>query len=109
MSLLNKPVALYLMRAYGSLHLGNYLGALKNWIAMVNDYECFIGMADMHAITENYKPAILRKDTINILAQYLASGLVAEKSHFFSHMHQCRRNSSPLFLPAHYLPLTLSH
>ena len=39
MSLLNKPVALSLMRASGSLHLGNYLGALKNWIAMVNDYE----------------------------------------------------------------------
>jgi len=87
MSLLNKPVALSLMRASGSLHLGNYLGALKNWIAMVNDYECFIGMADMHAITENYKPAILRKDTINILAQYLASGLVAEKSHFFLQSH----------------------
>lgn len=87
MSLLNKPVALSLMRASGNLHLGNYLGALKNWIAMVNDYECFIGMADMHAITENYKPAILRKDTINILAQYLASGLVAEKSHFFLQSH----------------------
>ena len=87
MSSPSKPVVLSFMRASGNLHLGNYLGALKNWIAMVDDYECFFGMADMHAITEKYTPAVLRKDTISILAQYIASGLVAEKSHFFLQSH----------------------
>ncbi len=87
MSSPSKPVVLSFMRASGNLHLGNYLGALKNWIAMVDDYECFFGMADMHAITEKYTPAVLRKDTISILAQYIASGLIAEKSHFFLQSH----------------------
>lgn len=87
MSSSSKPVVLSLMRASGNLHLGNYLGALKNWIAMVDDYECFFGMADMHAITEKYTPSVLRKDTISILAQYIASGLVAEKNHFFLQSH----------------------
>lgn len=87
MSSSSKPVVLSFMRASGNLHLGNYLGALKNWIAMVDDYECFFGMADLHAITEKYTPAVLRKDTISILAQYIASGLIPEKSHFFLQSH----------------------
>ncbi|MCQ2510916.1 MAG: tryptophan--tRNA ligase [Lachnospiraceae bacterium] len=71
----------------GDLHLGNYLGAIKNWADRVNDYECFYFMADLHTITVRQNPAELRKRSINQLAQYIACGLDPEKNTLFLQSH----------------------
>ncbi|MCR5560548.1 MAG: tryptophan--tRNA ligase [Bacteroidales bacterium] len=67
----------------GDLHLGNYLGAIKNWADRVNDYECYYFMADLHTITVRQEPAELRKRSLNQLAQYIACGLDPEKNVLF--------------------------
>ena len=74
----------------GDLHLGNYLGAIKNWSARADQYECFYFMADMHTITVRQNPADLRRRTLEQLAQYIACGLDPEKNTLFvqSHVHQ---------------------
>lgn len=71
----------------GDLHLGNYLGAIKNWADRVNDYECFYFMADLHTITVRQEPAELRKRSLNQLAQYIACGLDPEKNVLFLQSH----------------------
>ncbi len=74
----------------GDLHLGNYLGAIKNWGARSDNYECFYFMADLHTITVRQTPADLRRRTLEQLAQYIACGLDPEKNTLFvqSHVHQ---------------------
>ncbi|MBQ5608211.1 MAG: tryptophan--tRNA ligase [Oscillospiraceae bacterium] len=74
----------------GDLHLGNYLGAIKNWSSRADQYECFYFMADMHTITVRQTPADLRRRTLEQLAQYIACGLDPEKNTLFvqSHVHQ---------------------
>ncbi len=74
----------------GDLHLGNYLGAIKNWSARSENYDCFYFMADMHTITVRQVPADLRRRTLEQLAQYIACGLDPEKNTLFiqSHVHQ---------------------
>lgn len=67
----------------GQLHLGNYLGAVKNWVTYLDDYDCLFGIVDMHAITMPYVPAELRKSTLDCIAQYVACGLDPEKSSIF--------------------------
>ena len=74
----------------GDLHLGNYLGAIRNWGARSDQFECFYFMADMHTITVRQNPADLRRRTLEQLAQYIACGLDPEKNTLFiqSHVHQ---------------------
>ena len=74
----------------GDLHLGNYLGAIRNWGARSDTYECFYFMADLHTITVRQTPADLRRRTLEQLAQYIACGLDPEKNTLFiqSHVHQ---------------------
>jgi len=74
----------------GDLHLGNYLGAIKNWGARSDNYDCFYFMADLHTITVRQTPADLRRRTLEQLAQYIACGLDPEKNTLFvqSHVHQ---------------------
>ena len=71
----------------GDLHLGNYLGAIKNWADRVNDYECYYFMADLHTITVRQDPAELRKRSLEQLAQYIACGLDPEKNVLFLQSH----------------------
>ncbi|MCR5031760.1 MAG: tryptophan--tRNA ligase [Lachnospiraceae bacterium] len=71
----------------GDLHLGNYLGAIKNWADRVNDYECYYFMADMHTITVRQEPAELRRRSLNQLAQYIACGLDPEQNVLFLQSH----------------------
>ena len=71
----------------GDLHLGNYLGAIKNWADRVDEYECFYFMADMHTITVRQEPAELRKRSLNQLAQYIACGLDPKKNVLFLQSH----------------------
>ncbi len=63
----------------GNLTIGNFTGAIRNWVRMQNDFDCFYAIADMHAITVRQDPALLRRRTIELAALYLACGLDPEK------------------------------
>jgi tryptophanyl-tRNA synthetase len=63
------------MQPTGNLHIGNYLGALKNWVRIQADYECIFCIVDMHAVTVYQDPAELRAKIIEIAALYLAAGI----------------------------------
>ncbi len=82
-----KKIMLSGIQPSGDLHLGNYLGAIKNWAERVNDYECYYFMADMHTITVRQDPADLRKRTVTQLAQYIACGLDPAKNTLFVQSH----------------------
>ena len=74
----------------GDLHLGNYLGAVKNWAALPDEFNCFYFMADLHTLTVRQNPAELRRRSTTQLAQYIACGLDPEKNVLFlqSHVHE---------------------
>jgi tryptophanyl-tRNA synthetase len=71
----------------GNLTIGNYLGAIKNWTALQDDYDCIYCVVDMHAITVRQVPAELRKRTYETLAVYVAAGLDPEKNTLFVQSH----------------------
>ena len=71
----------------GELTLGSYLGAIKNWVALADEYNCYYCIVDMHAITVRQTPADLRKRTLEQLAQYIASGMDPEKCTLFIQSH----------------------
>jgi tryptophanyl-tRNA synthetase len=72
------------MRPSGKLHLGNYLGALKNWVQLQEDYECFYFVADWHALTTGYADTAQIRDWIREVAiDYLSAGLDPERSTLF--------------------------
>ncbi len=75
------------IRASGSLHLGNYLGAIQQWIDLQRDHEVFYMVADLHAITSPYEPRQLRHDTRTVVAEYLAAGLDPQKATIFLQSH----------------------
>lgn len=68
----------------GNLHLGNYLGAIRNWVAMQAEYECIFCIVDLHAITVPQDPAALRKATREVAAAYIASGVDPERHIIFN-------------------------
>lgn len=67
----------------GNITLGNYLGAIKNWVDFQDEYNCIYAMMDMHAITVRQDPAELRKRTLDLLKIYIACGIDPEKSLLF--------------------------
>lgn len=71
----------------GILTLGNYLGALKNWVHIQYEYDCKFFIADLHSITVRQNPAILRNNTKSVVMQYLACGLDAEQNIIFVQSH----------------------
>ena len=71
----------------GELTLGSYIGAIRNWKQLQEDYNCIYCIADLHAITVRQDPALLRKRTIMQLAQYIACGLDPEKNVLFLQSH----------------------
>jgi len=72
------------MQPTGNLHLGNYLGALKNWVALQNDYECYYCVVDLHAITMPQDPQKLKQATRETAAAYIAAGIDTKKSTLFA-------------------------
>ena len=68
----------------GDLHIGNYLGAIKNFVSMQNDYNCFFCIVDLHAITVKQDPKTLKKNTLEVAATYIASGIDPKKSVVFN-------------------------
>ncbi len=79
----SKEIVLSGIRSTGNLHLGNYYGALRKFVAIQDDYDCNFFIADLHALTTNPDPKELHANVKNILAEYLASGLDPEKSTIF--------------------------
>ena len=71
----------------GVLTIGNYLGAIKNWVGLTDDYDCIYCAVDMHAITVRQDPAELRKRTRELLAIYIAAGIDPEKCTLFVQSH----------------------
>jgi tryptophanyl-tRNA synthetase len=67
----------------GNLTLGNYLGAIKNWVQLQDDYNCIYAMMDLHTITVRQTPADIRRRTLEVLALYIACGIDPEKSIMF--------------------------
>ena len=63
----------------GNLTIGNYTGAIRNWVALQDSYECFYAIANMHAITVRQEPAELRRRTLELCALYIACGVDPEK------------------------------
>jgi tryptophanyl-tRNA synthetase len=68
----------------GNLHLGNYLGAIKNWVSLQKDFECIFCIVDLHAITIKQDPKELENNTIEVTAAYLASGIDPKKTIIFN-------------------------
>lgn len=83
----DKKVLFSGMQATGNLTLGNYLGALKNWVALCDEYECFYSVVDMHSITVRQDPAVLRKRARALLTLYIAAGLDPEKNCIYYQSH----------------------
>ena len=71
----------------GILTIGNYLGAIKHWATLLDDFECLFPLVDMHAITVPYVPGELRQRTRSLVAQYIACGLDPEKCTLFIQSH----------------------
>lgn len=71
----------------GKMTLGNYLGAVQSWKSLQDEYNCFFSVVDLHAITVPQEAKNLRKNTIELLAQYLACGLNPEKNTIFIQSH----------------------
>ena len=79
-----KKVMLSGIQPSGELHLGNYLGAIKNWGARADEFDCFYFMADMHTITVRQTPAELRRRTLEQVAQYLLEHETMERDAFLT-------------------------
>lgn len=84
---MKKKVILSGAQPSGKMTLGNYLGAIKNWTELQDNYDCYYSIVDLHAITVPQDPKVLRANTIELLAQYIACGLDPEKNTIFIQSH----------------------
>ena len=84
MSEIKNNIVLSGVQPSGDLHIGNYLGAIKNFVSMQNDYNCFFCIVDLHAITVKQDPKILKRNTLEVAATYIASGIDPKKSVVFN-------------------------
>ncbi len=82
-----KPIVLSGVQPSGALSIGNYIGALRQWEQMQDDYDCQYCIVDLHAITVRQEAERLRKDTLDSLALCLAVGITPEKSNLFIQSH----------------------
>ena len=82
-----KKVILSGIQPSGALTLGSYLGAIKNWVDLSEEYDCFYTIVDMHAITVRQDSAALRRTSLEQLAQYVAAGIDPEKNTIFIQSH----------------------
>jgi tryptophanyl-tRNA synthetase len=68
----------------GNLHLGNYLGAIRNWVALQRDFDCIFCIVDLHALTQPQDPELLRSSTREVTAAYIAAGIDTERCIIFN-------------------------
>ncbi len=93
----SRPRVLSGMRPTGKLHLGNYMGALANWVKLQDKYDCYFFIADWHALTTDYAdPSQITPNTIEVMLDYLAAGLDPAKSVLF--LQSRVKQHSELFL-----------
>ncbi|MBO4815962.1 MAG: tryptophan--tRNA ligase [Clostridia bacterium] len=87
---MSKKIILSGIQATGRLTLGNYLGAINNWVNMQKEYDCYYMIANLHTLTVRNKPEELKENTLKILATYIAAGLDPEKNTLFiqSQVHE---------------------
>ncbi|MDE6742770.1 MAG: tryptophan--tRNA ligase [Lachnospiraceae bacterium] len=83
----DKKVLFSGMQATGNLTLGNYLGALKNWVTLCDEYECFYSVVDLHSITVRQDPSELRQRARKLLTLYIAAGLDPKKNCLYYQSH----------------------
>ncbi len=83
----NKKILYSGMQATNTLTLGNYLGALKNWVTLNEEYECFFGVMDLHSLTVRQNPAEFRQNARKLYALYVAAGLNPEKNCVYYQSH----------------------
>lgn len=84
---MGKPRVLSGIQPTGELHLGNYLGAIRNWVEIQENYESFLFMADLHAITVPHDPTKLAENTYKVAAMYLACGISLDYATIFVQSH----------------------
>ena len=83
----NKKIILSGIQPSGAMTLGTYIGALRNWASLADEYDCYYMIVDMHAIVARQVPATLRKTPFEQLAQYIACGLDPDKNTLFIQSH----------------------
>ncbi|BBP45473.1 tryptophan--tRNA ligase [Thiosulfatimonas sediminis] len=84
---MHKPTLLSGIQPSGDLMIGNYIGSIKNWVTMQDDYNCLFSLVNMHAITVEQNPEELRNRSLDFVAWYLASGINPDKSTVFIQSH----------------------
>ena len=86
---MSKPILFSAIKATGKMHIGNYLGAVKNWVELQNsgEYEAIYSVADLHTITIDIEPEVLRENTFEMVVDILAAGVDPEKSIIFVQSH----------------------
>jgi tryptophanyl-tRNA synthetase len=82
-----KPIAFSGIQPSGNLNLGGYIGAIKNWVKLQNDYDCIFSLVDLHTITVRQDPNLLHQRLYDFLALYIACGLDPQKSIIFCQSH----------------------
>lgn len=82
-----KKIVFSAIQPSGTITLGNYLGAIKNWVSMQDEFNCIYALADLHTITVRQEPAKFRKNILDAYASILACGIDAQKSIFFIQSH----------------------
>lgn len=100
-----KKIILSGIQPTGGLHLGNLFGAIKNWVALQEEYECYFTIVDLHAITIKQNPADLRKATLDMAAILIACGIDPEKSALFIQSH-VKEHSQLAWVLNCYTPLS---
>ncbi len=84
---MDKKIVFSGVQPSGALTIGNYIGAIKNWVPLQEEYGCFFCIVDMHAITVRQTPAELRKRTLDVASLYMAAGMDPEKSVIYVQSH----------------------
>jgi tryptophanyl-tRNA synthetase len=99
-----KEIVLSGIRPTGFLHLGNYFGALRNYVRMQEEYECYFMLADLHSLTTHPDTKELKQHVYRVLAEYIACGLDPDKAALFCQSHV--RETSELYLYMNMLAYT---
>ncbi len=95
----SRPRVLSGMRPTGKLHLGNYMGALANWVKLQDQYECYFFIADLHALTTDYAdPANIVPNTLEVALDFLGAGLDPKRCTIFVQSHVKQHYELPLLL-----------
>jgi tryptophanyl-tRNA synthetase len=89
------------MQPTRQLHLGNYLGALRNWVALQNEYECIFCVVDLHALTIDQDPDVLRNNIREVTAAYIAAGIDPEKNILFNQSFVSQHSELAWILSCH--------